>query len=56
MNPPYMFVTTLKGFVFLKMTAAQSEEVVHNVVADTLFGKSNGIDPAVQIRKFLNLH
>ena len=50
---PYHFVTTLKGFVFLDLTPAQTETEVNNIVGSTLFEGSQNAEATMQIRRFL---
>ena len=51
--PPYRFVTTLKGFIFLGLSPEQTEAEVNQIVASTLFEGGRDSEATMQIRRFL---
>lgn len=54
--PPYHFVTTLKGFVFLDHTPAQTEEEVGEIIRSTLFLGGRNSEATMRVRHFLASH
>jgi len=54
--PPSSFVTTLKGFMFLDENDAQTEAVVSEIVANTLFSDDNKSTISTTIRRFIAKH
>jgi len=51
--PPYHFVTTLKGFIFLDESDRETEELVENIVGETLFPNDNKLETGSTIRRFI---
>jgi len=54
--PPSSFVTTLKGFMFLDENDAQTEAVVSDIIANTLFSDDNRSAVSTTIRRFIAKH
>lgn len=52
-QPPYVFITTLKGFLFLDEKDKNSEEEVANIVGNTLFSTNDSSDTISHIKRFL---
>jgi hypothetical protein len=54
--PPFCFVTTLKGFLFPKLTDSQSETAVLEIVGEALFSTTKSSATSMEIRRFLAKH
>ena len=50
--PAYLFVTTLKGFIFTEESNKETEDIVANAVAETLFD-GTGNETATAVRRFV---
>ena len=51
--PPYSYITTLRGFIFLDESDKQTEEAVARTVGETLFSLTQGPEPTKAVKRFL---
>ena len=51
--PPFLFVTTIKGFIFIDESKSQTEFEVSKIVGDMLFTKNHDVNTATAVKRFI---